>query len=343
MTKAPAGRGESVIADVDQGGDGEAAAGGLSREGDVRRGDAVAQEGFIGRKSVVDRCRIRVLGGESVVDGDDLGMRPPADLRGQLSGEEGVPHHVHAAVEVQNDVSRFDSVDGDLGGWDAAQCRGAHRHVGGQRLRREQLAKQSPLLVDVAADREGGLSQDRVEGLSLLGAHGGSPFGWVGLSQDGLDHGRGPAAATRMRWPHAATRARWPAFGAPGQRAEDMATVAASTSSASRRRPGSRTMATTAAAAHTTADTVNAPVKPCVSAAGRADPPSSALVTPDVETAARTARPSAPPTCWVVLSRPEARPESSAATPLVAAIVIGTNDMPSPTPITTIAGSTRPA
>jgi len=51
-----------VIAGVDKGGDGEAAAGGLSREGDVRRGDAVVQEGFIGRKSVVNRCGIRVSG-----------------------------------------------------------------------------------------------------------------------------------------------------------------------------------------------------------------------------------------------------------------------------------------
>ena len=125
-----------MIAGVDQGGDGEAAAGGLSREGDVRRGDAVVQEGFIGRKSVVNRCRIRVLGGEPVVDGDDLGVRPPADLRGQVSGEEGVPHHVHAAVEVQNNVARFDSVDRDLGGRDAAQCGCGHGHVGGQRLRR---------------------------------------------------------------------------------------------------------------------------------------------------------------------------------------------------------------
>ena len=144
-----------MIAGVDQGGDGEAAAGGLSREGDVRRGDAVVQEGFIGRKSVVNRCRIRVLGGEPVVDGDDLGVRPPADLRGQVSGEEGVPHHVHAAVEVENNVARFDSVDCDLGGWDAAQCGCGHGHVGGQRLRRQQLSEQSPLLVDIAADGEG--------------------------------------------------------------------------------------------------------------------------------------------------------------------------------------------
>ena len=102
--------------------------------------------------------------------------RPPADLRGQVSGEEGVSHHVHAAVEVQNNVARFDSVDRDLGGWDAAQCGCGHRHVGGQRLCRKQLSEQASLLVDIAAVGEGRLSQDCVEVLSLLGAHGGSPF-----------------------------------------------------------------------------------------------------------------------------------------------------------------------
>ncbi len=94
------------------------------------------QEGFIGRKSVVNRRRIRVLGSEWVVDGDDLGVRPPTDLRSQASCEEGVRHHVHAAVEVQNNVGRFDSVDCDLGGWDTAQCGRGHGHIGGQRLRR---------------------------------------------------------------------------------------------------------------------------------------------------------------------------------------------------------------
>ena len=78
------------------------------------------QERFVGGKSVVDRCRIRVLGGEPVVDGDDLGAGPPADLRGQVSGEEGVPEHVHAAMEVQDNMARFDSVNGDLGSRDAA-------------------------------------------------------------------------------------------------------------------------------------------------------------------------------------------------------------------------------
>jgi hypothetical protein len=33
-------------------------------------------------------------------------------------------------------MTGFDSVDGDLGGWDAAQCGCGHGHVGGQRLRR---------------------------------------------------------------------------------------------------------------------------------------------------------------------------------------------------------------
>ena len=60
-----------MIAGVDQGGDGEAAAGGLSREGDVRGGDAVVQEGFIGRKSIVDPGRIRVLGGQAGYSASD--------------------------------------------------------------------------------------------------------------------------------------------------------------------------------------------------------------------------------------------------------------------------------
>src|SRR5437879_8529496 len=53
-----------------------------------------------------------IFGGEPVVDGDDLGAGPPADLRGQAGGLEGVPQYVHAAVEVQDNVARFDSVDG---------------------------------------------------------------------------------------------------------------------------------------------------------------------------------------------------------------------------------------
>jgi hypothetical protein len=81
-------------------------------------------------------------------------MGPPADLGGQVSGLEGVPEHVHAAVEVQDDMAGFDSVDGDLGGWDAAQYGWGHGHVGSQRLRRGELPEQPPLLADVAVERE---------------------------------------------------------------------------------------------------------------------------------------------------------------------------------------------
>jgi len=125
-----------VIARVDQGGDGEAAASGLSRQDDVRWGGAALQQGLVCGQGIVGRCRIRVLGGEPVVNGDDLGTGPPADLRGQASGFEGVPDHVHAAVEVQDNMAGLNSVDGDLGRWDAAQCGCRHGHVGGQRLRR---------------------------------------------------------------------------------------------------------------------------------------------------------------------------------------------------------------
>ena len=47
-----------------------------------------------------DCCRRWVLGGASVVGGDDLSVGPPADLRGQVGSGEGVTQCVHAAVEV---------------------------------------------------------------------------------------------------------------------------------------------------------------------------------------------------------------------------------------------------
>jgi hypothetical protein len=81
---------------------------------------------------------------------------------------EGVPQYVHAGVEVQDNVARFDSVECDLGGGDAAQCGCGHGHAGGRRLRRCQLPEQPPLLADVAAGGEGGLPQESVEVLSLL-------------------------------------------------------------------------------------------------------------------------------------------------------------------------------
>jgi hypothetical protein len=77
-----------------------------------------------------------MLGSEPVIDGDDLGARPSADLRGQVSGEEGVPHHIHATMEVKNDVPRFDPGNGDLGGGDAAEGGRGHGYVAWQRLRR---------------------------------------------------------------------------------------------------------------------------------------------------------------------------------------------------------------
>src|SRR2546423_15530087 len=85
---------------------------------------------------------------------------------------------------------------------------------------------------------------------------------------------------------------------------------------------------------------MKAPLKPWVSARDAGEPESSALVTLLVDTEERIARPSAPPTCWVVLRSPEASPDSLAGTPLVAEIVIGTNESPRPAPRATIAGRT---
>ena len=70
-------------------------------------------------------------------------------------GLEGVSQYVHAAVEVQDNVMKVNSVHCDLGGRDAAQRGCGHGHVSGQRLRGYQLAEQPPLLVEVDVGREG--------------------------------------------------------------------------------------------------------------------------------------------------------------------------------------------
>ena len=110
--------------------------------------------------------------------------------------------------------------------------------------------------------------------------------------------------------------------------------------SGSRRRRGNSTTARTTPMAQSNAATAKAPLNPWVRAIGNAEPPCSALAERLVETEDRIARPSEPPTCWVVLSSPDASPESPLATPLVAAIVIGTNDIPRPAPRTIMAGRT---
>ena len=96
-----------------------------------------------------------MLGGEPVVDGNDLGAGPPADLRGEASGEGGVTNYVHAAVEVQDNMTGFDSVNCDLGGWDGTQCGRGHGHTGGQRLRRHPFFELPPLLADIAVGGDG--------------------------------------------------------------------------------------------------------------------------------------------------------------------------------------------
>ena len=79
------------------------------------------------------------------------------------------------------------------------------------------------------------------------------------------------------------------------------------------------------------APTRNASWKPSVSEiSGLRSPEAIASLVVAVATAARTARPSAPPICCEVLMRPEASPASSGLIPVTAAIVVGTNASPSP-------------
>ena len=82
------------------------------------------------------------------------------------------------------------------------------------------------------------------------------------------------------------------------------------------------------------APTVSASWKPSVIALGSALPVSSTASRRELPIEARTARPSAPPICWLVLIMPEARPASCGSTPATAAIVIGTNAKPRPKALT---------
>jgi hypothetical protein len=70
------------------------------------------------------------------VDGDDCGAGPPTDLGGRAGGLEGVSQYVHPAVEVEDNMPRFDSVNGHLGGRDSTQCGGrGHDRISQQRPR----------------------------------------------------------------------------------------------------------------------------------------------------------------------------------------------------------------
>ena len=58
-----------------------------------------------------------------------------------------------------------------------------------------------------------------------------------------------------------------------------------------------------------------------------------------VESVASTASPIAPPTCMLVLTRPEARPESSGVAPDIARVMIAGKEEPMPTAISRNGGS----
>ncbi len=59
-----------------------------------------------------------------------------------------------------------------------------------------------------------------------------------------------------------------------------------------------------------------------------------------VDNVASTASPSAPPTCAVVLTRPEARPASCGSTPDMATFISAGKQMPAPMPSSSIEGIT---
>ena len=87
---------------------------------------------------------------------------------------------------------------------------------------------------------------------------------------------------------------------------------------------------------------MNADEKPSTSACGRAVPLRTASSVCEVAIVESAAMPSAPPICCEVLIRPEASPASAGFTPASAAIEIGTNENPMPTPMIRKPGSRSP-
>jgi hypothetical protein len=68
-------------------------------------------------------------------------------------------------------------------------------------------------------------------------------------------------------------------------------------------------------------------------------PLSSRLWVRSVESVASTARPIAPPTCMLVLTSPEASPESSIVAPDIARVMIAGKAEPMPMPISRNGGN----
>ena len=60
----------------------------------------------------------------------------------------------------------------------------------------------------------------------------------------------------------------------------------------------------------------------------------------ELESVASTDSPSAPPTCWVVLTSPETRPESSGVAVDIASVISDGNAIPAPIP-SAINGTSR--
>jgi hypothetical protein len=77
-----------------------------------------------------------------------------------------------------------------------------------------------------------------------------------------------------------------------------------------------------------------------LSAASRATPSARSASVRSVASVASTARPIAPPTWTVVLTKPEARPESLGVAPDIASVISAGKARPAPAPSSSITGAT---
>jgi hypothetical protein len=155
----------------EQGGHRQPASRRLAREHDATRVHALPEQSLIGRASVVDRGRIRVFGGEPVVESDGPDARTPDEVTHQRDGRRRRADDVDTAMEVQHDVIGLGARDGDLDAADAADLDRLLQDIGGHRDLRDECVERGSHRRDIGCGVEPALAQDAIQLAQLFLAH----------------------------------------------------------------------------------------------------------------------------------------------------------------------------
>ncbi len=123
-----------LVAEGDEGGEGETAAGAFTGQRDVGRIEAGGEQEAVGGKGVLEGGGEGVLGGQAVVEREGAGVGLTAGLGDHVAMAADRAGDVGAAVEEQQHAVRVGGLGrGPLGG-DAAGVGGFGAHVGGDRV-----------------------------------------------------------------------------------------------------------------------------------------------------------------------------------------------------------------